>query len=83
MIDNRTNQKKDLYQVYGVEARGRAEVVDGSQRGTYEELFHAKYPELVTFSDASALIKIDVDRYDVVHRFQNVLVLEFDGEVDA
>lgn len=79
-FDNRTNDAADLKEVYGIEARGPATEVHGDQRRVYESLYRARHPMLDAFAEGSALIRIDVKRYDIVHKFQEVLVLDFDGK---
>ncbi|HRZ91215.1 MAG TPA: hypothetical protein P5117_17170, partial [Spirochaetia bacterium] len=68
----------DLMLVTGVEASGSARELAEPDRGAYKELYLAKYPELAEFADApdTALVRIEVDRYDVVDHFQHLVVLE-------
>ncbi|MFO7729835.1 MAG: pyridoxamine 5'-phosphate oxidase family protein [Spirochaetia bacterium] len=77
-VDNRKNDITDLQRLIGVEARGEAEEVDSRYHNYYKELLTAKFPQLNWFMDSpgSAIMKINVQRYDVVHHFQNVSVLE-------
>jgi hypothetical protein len=82
-FDNRTNQKRDLHEVHGIAALGETRELRGADRGTYEELYLAKYPELTEFVATSALIAMRVTRYDVVHRFQNVVVLPLDETIEG
>ena len=76
-VDNRSDQADDLMQVIGVEASGIAHELSGGEAGPYRELFLAKYPQMSGFVRApgSAIVRIAVDHYDVVDRFQHVLVL--------
>ena len=41
-------------------------------------LYLSKYPEMAEFVDApgTALVRIEVERYDVVDHFQHVLILD-------
>ena len=77
-IDDRRGPVEELMQVTGVEARGAAELVEPSADGLYRELYLAKYPAMREFVDApaNAIVKIAVERYEVVERFQHVMVLE-------
>ena len=79
-VDNRTNNDDDLFEIYGIEARGPASELLGDERRSYESLYRARHPLLGGFAEGSAMIKIDVRRYDIVHRFQEVLVLDFDDQ---
>lgn len=77
-VDNRTNDITDLQQLLGVEARGTVKEVEGEQRTEYRSMFLSKFPQLSWFveSPGSAVMKLEVQRYDVVYHFQNVTVLE-------
>ncbi len=77
-VDNRTNDITDLQRLLGVEARGTVKEVEGEQRTEYQRMFVAKFPQLSWFveSPGSAVMKLEVQRYDVVYHFQNVTVLE-------
>ncbi|MDZ7794546.1 MAG: pyridoxamine 5'-phosphate oxidase family protein [Spirochaetia bacterium] len=77
-IDNRKNDITDLQRLIGVEARGEVEEIDAGDRSYYRELFLAKFPHFNWFveSPGNAILGIKVQRYDVVHHFQNVTVLE-------
>ena len=77
-IDNRSNRITDTQRTIGVEAVGRAEEADEDSRERYRNLYLQKYPEMCDFAEAqnTALIKITVDRYEVVQHFQNVTILE-------
>ena len=79
-VDNRTNNGDDLFEIFGIEARGPASELLGEERRSYESLYRARHPLLSGFAEGSAMIKIEVRRYDVVHRFQEVLVLDFDDQ---
>ncbi|HRY79263.1 MAG TPA: pyridoxamine 5'-phosphate oxidase family protein [Spirochaetia bacterium] len=76
--DDRRDRMDDLMLVTGVEASGSARELAEPDRGAYKELYLAKYPELAEFADApdTALVRIEVDRYDVVDHFQHLVVLE-------
>lgn len=76
--DDRRDRMDDLMLVTGVEASGMARELAEPDRGAYKELYLTKYPELAEFADApdTALVRIEVDRYDVVDHFQHLVVLE-------
>ena len=81
-VDNRSNRARDLQQVFGVEITGVAREVspgEGPAAAThYRELYLARFPDLEEFIDSAgtALMAVGVRRYDVVHRFQDVVVWE-------
>lgn len=79
--DDRRERIDDLMDVIGVEAAGEARELADSEREPYRSLYLAKYPELAEFVDApgTALMRIAVQRYDVVDHFQHVLVLRTGG----
>jgi len=77
-VDNRSNSITDLQTVAGIEAQGNAAEVPASERQRYEKLYLRKYPELESFvtSPGNAMVKIDVDAYNIVQHFQDVTILE-------
>ncbi|MCE5275461.1 MAG: pyridoxamine 5'-phosphate oxidase family protein [Deltaproteobacteria bacterium] len=81
LIDNRSNEAADFHEAVAVTATGRAEEVPGDERDAYLALYLAKHPHLTDFvmSPTCALMKVCVDRYYVVSRFQHVMVLDMDA----
>jgi general stress protein 26 len=77
-VDNRTNRLRDLEQVYGVEIAGTAAEAAGESSDRYRELYLARFPALEDFLDSpgTALMSVRVRRYDLVHRFQEVVFWE-------
>jgi general stress protein 26 len=77
-VDNRSNRLEDLQEVYGVEIAGTAAAAAGPDRARYRELFLARFPALEEFVDSpgTALMAVRVSRYDMVHRFQEVISWE-------
>lgn len=77
MIDNRQNQASDFRDATAVAALGKAAEVKGPERADLMKLYLSKHPHLKAFATAPtcALIKLKVDRYDIVRRFQNVVDL--------
>jgi heme iron utilization protein len=78
LVDNRSNKTADFRESMAVTATGRAEEV---QRPEAEELvraYLAKNPHLEDFlsSPSCALIRIRVERYYLVQRFQNVVEIQ-------
>jgi len=77
MIDNRQNQASDFHDATAVAAIGRVEELKGTEKGDFMKLYLSKHSHLKAFVTAPtcALMKLRVDRYDIVRRFQNVMEL--------
>ncbi len=77
LVDNRSNQDSDFHRAIAVTALGTAEEVKESERDRFLRLYLAKHPYLEEFvnSPNCALLKVSVDRYHMVSRFQNVMEL--------
>lgn len=77
MIDNRQNQASDFHDATAVAAIGKVEEVIGTEKAELMKLYLSKHPHLEAFATAPtcALMKLRVDRYDIVRRFQNVMEL--------
>lgn len=77
-VDNRTNRLPDLQRVHGVEIAGTATTAAEAEAARYRELYLARFPELEDFlgSPGTALLAVRVRRYDLVHRFQEVVFWE-------
>jgi nitroimidazol reductase NimA-like FMN-containing flavoprotein (pyridoxamine 5'-phosphate oxidase superfamily) len=74
VLDNRSNRVADFRKAVAVTALGRAKEVKGRARKKIAKMFLAKHPHLKEFVDSPtcALVKIRVEVYYVVWRFQNV-----------
>jgi nitroimidazol reductase NimA-like FMN-containing flavoprotein (pyridoxamine 5'-phosphate oxidase superfamily) len=77
LIDNRRNQASDFSNAVAITAFGRASEVEDAERDHLLDLYLAKHRHLKGFVTAPtcALVKVEIDRYEVVQRFQNVLEL--------
>jgi nitroimidazol reductase NimA-like FMN-containing flavoprotein (pyridoxamine 5'-phosphate oxidase superfamily) len=77
VMDSRTNQKADFQRAVAVTATGTAEEVASTERDHLTKLYLLKHPHLKKFvkSPNSTLLRVKVDTYYVVKRFQNVIVL--------
>lgn len=75
VIDNRSNHPSDLRFARAVTATGRAVEIPKDASGDFLAIYLNKHPHLEEFvsSPSCALIKIRVDVYYVVTRFQNVV----------
>lgn len=80
VIDNRSNRESDFHQAVAVTAIGRAEEAPDTERATLLELFLRKHPYLADFvtAPACALLRVRVDTYYLVSRFQQVEELPAD-----
>jgi heme iron utilization protein len=72
LIDNRANLVSDFSNSIAVTASGVTKVVDESEKHVALQLFLTKHPYLETFtqSPTCALICLQVNRYNLVRRFQ-------------
>lgn len=77
LIDSRTNSSADFHEAAAVTATGTAEEVPENERKTLQEQYLQKHPYLADFVTAPtcALVRVKVDCYYLVSRFQNVVEL--------
>lgn len=77
LIDSRTNHPDDFEEAIAVTATGTAEEVPEPERGAAVSAFLNKHPHLTEFVTApsSALVRVRVDYYYLVSRFQNVVAV--------
>ena len=75
LIDNRSNKPSDFQWAMGVTATGRVEELAYPERKTSLTAYLAKHPHLEEFvsSPSCAFLRIRVETYYVVTRFQNVV----------
>jgi len=78
LIDNRLNQENDFQNTLAVTGIGRVEEIKDSERERLLDLFLSNQPELEAFvkSFECALMKIKINKYVIVSRFQEVEELE-------
>jgi nitroimidazol reductase NimA-like FMN-containing flavoprotein (pyridoxamine 5'-phosphate oxidase superfamily) len=74
LIDDRSNEKKDFSHAIAATALGSSEEVSETERDSLLKIYLAKHPHLKEFvsSPTCALIKVTVQKYYVVSKFQNV-----------
>ena len=74
VLDNRSNRVADFRKAVAATALGRAREVRGKERENLAEMYLAKHLHLKEFvgSPTCALVKMRVEVYYVVWRFQNV-----------
>jgi nitroimidazol reductase NimA-like FMN-containing flavoprotein (pyridoxamine 5'-phosphate oxidase superfamily) len=77
LFDNRSNTVRDFRSAITVTATGTAGEVDPRNRKRLQRLYLAKHPHLEDFvtSPNCALVRIRVNTYYIVTRFQNVMEL--------
>ena len=77
VMDSRTNQKVDFQKAVAVTATGVVEEVGDIERDPLLKLYLSKHPHLKKFvtSPTCALLRVEVDTYYVVRRFQKVVKL--------
>jgi nitroimidazol reductase NimA-like FMN-containing flavoprotein (pyridoxamine 5'-phosphate oxidase superfamily) len=78
LVDNRTNQVSDLHEAYALTVLGTAIEATGDDRQAMVELYLARNPQLRDFVLAAdcAMVKVQVQRYLLVRRFQELVELE-------
>ncbi len=74
VVDDRKNRPADFRGAVAVTATGRAKEVRGQERSRLLKIYLRKHPHLKEFVTAPgcALLRIRVEAYYVVSRFQNV-----------
>jgi len=77
LVDNRSNRESDFQEAMAATAVGRAKEVFGEELAALRPIYLARHPHLEDFLAAPtcALIRVQVDAYCVVQRFQDVQVL--------
>lgn len=75
LIDDRVNDISDIKEATAATAIGRAAGVNGAERERCLAIFREKQPHLEAFarSESSAVVRISVEKYILVSRFQNVV----------
>lgn len=77
VVDNRSNQESDFHQAAAVTATGVGKEIVGPEKARFQKLYLSKHPYLKDFvsSPTCALLKVEVETYTIVNRFQNVVEL--------
>ena len=77
VIDSRENTERDLHKAIAVTITGKAEETKPSDEEVYFSIYLEKHPYLKDFvkSPTCALLKVKVDTYYLVRRFQEVTEL--------
>ncbi|SFM29455.1 pyridoxamine 5'-phosphate oxidase family protein [Methanolobus profundi] len=76
MIDNRSNRESDLKDAIAVNATGTVTEVEKTKE--FREIYLRKHPYLTDFleSPSSAMMRMEVHRYIIASRFQNVVEID-------
>ena len=77
LVDSRSNRDADIHEAMAVTVIGTAAEVEEMDRGRYLAIYLGKHPHLEEFVKAPscALIRVRVDSYNLVSRFQKVMEL--------
>jgi nitroimidazol reductase NimA-like FMN-containing flavoprotein (pyridoxamine 5'-phosphate oxidase superfamily) len=77
VMDNRSNEVEDFQQAIAVTATGQADEVGDADRKRLLSGYLKKHPNLQTFvsSPSCALFRVQLEKLNVVYRFQNVIEL--------
>lgn len=78
VIDDRLNRETDFRKATAVTAVGTVREIEEKEKPRYQRLYLLKHPYLKEFllSPNCALLKMEVETYYIVSRFQNVLKLQ-------
>jgi nitroimidazol reductase NimA-like FMN-containing flavoprotein (pyridoxamine 5'-phosphate oxidase superfamily) len=78
LINDSKNQADDIHNAISVTATGTAAAIYGHEKDELLEVYLKRHPHLKTFSAAptTAVIRVTVDRYFMVSRFQNVVEIQ-------
>jgi nitroimidazol reductase NimA-like FMN-containing flavoprotein (pyridoxamine 5'-phosphate oxidase superfamily) len=78
LINNSLNQAADIYNAVSVTATGIAKVIESHEKNKLLDTYLKRHPHLKVFSASptTALIRVSVDRYIMVNRFQNVVEIQ-------
>ena len=80
LIDTRANRDEDFQKAAAITATGQATEVDEPEKDNILKVYLAKHPYMEGFvsSPTCALVKVKVDTYYVVRRFQEVTKLSME-----
>jgi nitroimidazol reductase NimA-like FMN-containing flavoprotein (pyridoxamine 5'-phosphate oxidase superfamily) len=78
LVDNRSNTERDFHKAITVTATGTVREVGTREKKRFQTLYMEKHPHLQDFvgSPTCALLKMKVETYYIVTRFQNVIELK-------
>ncbi len=78
LIDSRTNRAEDVMRAKALTALGKAEELKGAAAARLKKIYLGRHPNLGGFADNpnTALFRVEISRYILVSRFQEVFELE-------
>jgi len=78
LVDNRANREEDLHEASALTVVGPVKELAGTERERGAKVHLERHPSLAGFleSPTTALLALDAERYFLVRRFQEVMVLE-------
>ncbi|HUV78524.1 MAG TPA: pyridoxamine 5'-phosphate oxidase family protein [Desulfobacterales bacterium] len=78
LIDNRSNEVEDFHRAMAVTATGGIVEITGGEQEDVTKLYLSRHPYLKTFvtSPSTAMMAMEVERYILVDRFQNVTEMQ-------
>ena len=85
LINNSINRPEDFHDAAAITAIGIATVADDAELRRMMPLYLAKHPYLKDFahSPSCAMIRVEVERYIMVQRFQNVTEYRVENALDT
>lgn len=85
LMDNRSNQEIDLREAMATTATGAATVATGDELVRLREILLTRHPHLASFvaSPGCVIVRVDVDTYHTITRFQNVYELHVNAGTEA
>ena len=77
LVNNSENRTEDIYQAAAVTATGTVADLTETEKKTLRALYLDRHPHLASFAAAAttALVCVNISRYILVNRFQNVFEL--------
>lgn len=84
LVDNRSNSEEDFHSAAALTILGVARPIDSDERAVFEAIYLKRHPYLQKFlhSPTTTFIKIEVQHYLMVSRFQNVMEYRIGEKVD-
>lgn len=84
LVDNRSNSEEDFHSAAALTVLGVAKPIAKEERLEYETIYLERHPYLQKFlcSPTTTFIKIKVQHYLLVSRFQNVMEYRMSDQVD-
>ena len=84
LVDNRSNNEEDFHAATALTILGVAKIIEAEERTDYETLYLGRHPYLQKFLDSptTTFIKIEIQCYLLVNRFQNVMEYHIGEQVD-